>query len=160
MIIDVSTVLAEAATHDAQARISALGMGWSVTGPSPLPAFVLMVNVRTTPDHGGRLVRIGIKLISSTGEGVFIGFGPNPFDVVLEQAPMAQSDRPEGLEGGVSLTMQVPAGAHMDPGGYEFVISVDDETRPHWTRPFHVRSKPNEFDVIPKVSLRSGDDDS
>ncbi len=100
--MEVTVLLADAATYDVNGRVAAIGLGWEITGPSPLPAFNLIVIIKTP-----------------------VGWGDKPLDVRVQ------------LRDGDGLVL--------DPGLYSFVVSVNDEARSHWRRPFYVRAKPDEF---------------
>lgn len=151
-IVDVSSFLADSAVYDINGRVAALGAGWAVTGPAPLPGFALAVFVRTTSNHGGIPLTVGVRLLNSAGEGVYLGVGPNPFEVTHQALPGNPAESPPDLEGGVTLVMQLPAGIALDPGQYRFEFSIDGLTQPTWYREFYVREKPGEYESTPKLT--------
>jgi len=143
--MEVIALLADAATYDQGGRIAAIGLGWEITGPSPLPGFDLMVQVKTPIDWGQKPYEVLVQLIDSDGHVEKIGAEEEPFEFRQTVTPSSSAARPDDLKGGVTLLMRFPPGIVLSPGRHVFTISIDGETRPTWQRDFHVRSKPDEY---------------
>jgi hypothetical protein len=145
--MDVEILLADAATVNVSGNIDVLGLGWEVTGPSPLPGFVVITIVKAPLDWPeGRQIEFTLQLLDANGEVVKTPGSPSAeigFRASLPVTP--SSTRPEGFPGGVASVTGVGAGLLLEPGTYEWIVSVEGVTEPSWRRPFYVRSKPDEF---------------
>jgi hypothetical protein len=142
-------LLATAANLDAAGQVNALGLGWEIIGPSPLPAFVVIVSVKPSRGRGEEPVDVQLRLLDGAGNPVVLeGQGtPQTLDVRFQAEAGPTTARPVGLRGGTTLIFQIGPGILLDPGMYEWVVSVEDESQPHWRQPFYVRAKPDEFPV-------------
>ncbi len=147
MTPDVTILLADAANLDAVGRVNTLGLGWDIIGPSPLPGFVVIVRVKAPEGQGEQPFNVRLQLLDSRGNPVALGGqdAGEPLDVRFEERASPSSARPAGLRGGTTVILQLGPGMLLEPGIYEWVVSVEGETQPHWRQPFYVRAKPDEF---------------
>ena len=147
MTVEATILLGTAASVDATGQVNALNLGWEIIGPSPLPSFVVLVTVKPPLDWGEQPFEIELRLIDSTGNTVVLGEqeARRPVDLRLRGQTGPSSSRPAGLRGGTTLMVEIGPGIVLEPGIYEWIVSVDGETQPHWRRPFYVRAKPDEF---------------
>jgi hypothetical protein len=145
--MDVDIFLADAASLNVTGNIDALGFGWDVTGPSPLPGFVVITIIKAPLDWPeGQQIDFTLQLLDTNGEVVKTPGSPSAeISVRASIAVPSSSSRPQGLRGGVASVTGVGAGLLLEPGIYEWVVSVKGATEPEWRRPFYVRSKPDEF---------------
>jgi hypothetical protein len=145
--MDVTILLATAANLDAGGQVNALGLGWEIIGPPPLPAFVVVVTAKAPEDQGEGPFDVRVRLLDATGDPVVLEEQgtEQTLDVRFQAQAAPSATRPAGLRGGTTLILQLGPGILLEPGMYEWVVSVEGETQPHWRRPFYVRAKPDEF---------------
>jgi len=145
--VEATIFLATAANVDATGQINALSLGWEIIGPSPLPSFVVLVIVKPPLDRGEEPFNIELRLLDSTGNPVVLGEQdtPQPVELRVQGQAGPSSSLPAGLRGGTVFMVQMGPGIVLEPGIYEWVLTVDGETQPHWHRPFYVRAKLDEF---------------
>jgi hypothetical protein len=145
--MEVTILLATAANIDASGQANALNLGWEIIGPSPLPSFVVFVVVKVPLDRGEEPFDIELRLLDSTGTPVVLGEedARQPVELRVQGQAGPSSSRPAGLRGGAGTLLEIGPGMVLEPGIYEWVVSVDGKTQPHWHRPFYVRAKRDEF---------------
>jgi hypothetical protein len=144
---DVTILLANAANLDASGQVNALGLGWSIIGPSPLPGFVVIVKVMAPEEQREERFNVRLQLLDSVGNVVASGEQDSmePLDVQFQGEPTSSAKVPAGLSGGAAVILELGPGLLLEPGIYEWVVSIDGETQPHWRQRFYVRAKPDEF---------------
>ncbi|WP_438818525.1 DUF6941 family protein [Streptomyces brasiliscabiei] len=153
--MDVTLALAQAANVDASGNINALGLGWEVIGPSPLPPFVVIAVVRVPPEQAELPIAAELRMVDSDGKLVTQRDDPDRDLLVRNELKVAPApERPPGLPAGVAMVVSMSAGLILDPGLYEWVLTVNGESRTHWRRRFYVRAKADEFP--PHLRLESG----
>ncbi|MZE80853.1 DUF6941 family protein [Streptomyces xinghaiensis] len=144
--MDVTLALARAANIDVSGHINALGLGWEVIGPSPLPAFVIIAVARVAPEDSERPLETELKLVDSEGQLVTLSNDSDRELVIQNQIKVPPAfERPPGLHGGAAMIVDMSPGLVLDPGLYEWVLSLNGETYPQWRRRFYVRAKSDEF---------------
>lgn len=146
-LMDVTIHLAKAANVAVAGQVDVLGLGWDVIGPGPLPPHVLMVSVKLPAGYAGQPVDVGIRLLDSAGEPVVLGEEKSAQSVEINSqiTPPPASAVPAGLQGGVLAVVEVGSGMLLEPGLYEWAVSVAGESSPAWRRRFYVRAKADEF---------------
>jgi hypothetical protein len=144
---DVTILLAKAANLDASGQVNALGMGWEIIGPSPLPGFVVIVKVTAPEEQREEQFNVRLQLLDSAGNAVVWGQqdATETLDMRFEGETPPSATVPAGLRGAVAVILEIGPGLLLEPGIYEWVVSVEGETQPHWRQPFYVRAKPDEF---------------
>jgi hypothetical protein len=153
--MDVTLALAQAANIDVNGHINALGLGWEVIGPSPLPAFVVIAVVRGPSELPEQAMSTELRMVDSQGRLVTQRDDPDRELLIQNELTMAPaSERPAGLLGGAAMVVSMSAGLILDPGLYEWVLSVNGESRSDWRRKFYVRAKNDEFP--PHLRLQTG----
>jgi hypothetical protein len=145
--MDVRILLATAANLDAAGQVNALGLGWNIIGPPPLPGFVVIVTAEAPEGQGEEPFDVQVKLLDSAKTPVVIGEqgAEQTMDVHFQAEAAPSATRPAGLTGGTTLILQLGPGILLEPGMYEWVAWVEGETQPNWRRRFYVRAKPDEF---------------
>jgi hypothetical protein len=151
--VEATVLLANAASGDENGQINLLGLGWRITGPPPLPGFVVVAMVQV-PSEREEPIATRLQLHNQAGELVTQGDEDNPQPVEIQGlAPVGpSSQRPSELPGGANLILAFAPGLRLDPGYYEWVLSVNGETRDHWRQRFYVRAKPDEYPPRPQAA--------
>jgi hypothetical protein len=128
--------------EDHGGMVSALGLGWSVTG-SPTPPMALVLLIKVPWDQTNRPHHVQIQLVDSDGQPPLIvpdeQGNPGPVQVEGE----FEVGRPPGIPHGTpidnSLVVQFPPGMPLNPGAmYEWRVEVDGDavaTRSFFVRP-------------------------
>ena len=147
MSADVTILLANAANLDASGQVNTLGLGWSIIGPSPLPGFVVIVKVMAPEEQREERLNVRLQLLDSAGNVVASEEqdAMEPLDVPLQVETVSSAAVPAGLKAGAFFILELGPGLLLEPGIYEWVVSIDGETQPHWRQRFYVRAKPDEF---------------
>ena len=142
--MDATIQLADAATININGNMDSLGLGWDVTGPSPLPGFVIIVIIKTPSDWpDNQEFTLSIRLVDSNGEVVKQSGTPSAQVVVQINGRVPPADsRPPGMPGGFATLANVAPGLILEPGKYEWVASVGEE---EWRKAFYVRARADEF---------------
>ena len=138
--MEAPVLLADFAQADANGKVNALGLGWSVTGtPIPNHAVVMMLKVgwdeANTPRH------LTLSLLTADGAhavDVPTPFGPQPLQVEMD----FEVGHPPGLVRGSTIDHAVAINVgslSLQPGRYEWRLEIGDEQRDNWRAPFLVR---------------------
>ena len=126
-------------------KLTIVGGGWSQTGPEPAP-FGIGLLIQVPWDQANTPHQFKVQLLDADGAAV-------SFD---EEDPESESDqsvefggefevgRPPGLKPGTPLDSpgavnSVPL--PLEPGRYEWRLTIDEQSRQDWTLPFTVRAE-------------------
>ncbi len=120
-------------------KLTIVGGGWSQTGPEP-GSFGIGLLIQVPWDQANSLHKFSVELLDADGAAVVFEEG---------EAPVAfggdfEVGRPPGLKPGTPLDFPVAVNATplpLEPGRYEWRLTIDDEARADWTLPFTVRSE-------------------
>jgi hypothetical protein len=145
MSISASLHLANAASLDVGGTVNALGFGWRITGPSPLPGYVILVLVGMSEDEAGKQIPMVLQLVDEHGSPVTQGDDRRPVRIETSVEASLALARPPGLASGATLIAELGAGVSLEPGYYEWVLSLGGETRDEWRYKFYVRAKADEY---------------
>ena len=128
--------------EDHGGMVSALGLGWSVTG-SPTPPMALVLLIKVPWDQTNRRHDVRIQLVDSDGQPPLIVHDEagNPAPVQVDG--QFEVGRPAGLPHGTpidnTLVVSLPPGMPLRPGHmYEWRVHVDGDvvtTRSFFVRP-------------------------
>lgn len=136
------TLLLADAAEDANGKVSALGLGWTVTStPTPPMAIVVLLDIGW--DETNRDIDLHLGLFDADGRPVTV---PGPFgDQPLEVSAKAQAGRPPGVPPGTEmrmpLTVALGPGLPLTPGQrYEWRARLDGHHEVGWNAAFTVRS--------------------
>lgn len=120
-------LLADAAQADpASGKVNVLGLAWT-SARSPLPAFALVILLDIDWDETNKKHKLTCELLTEDGQPVTTEgpFEPQP----IRFEAQAEAGRPPGITHGTSLrlplAMAVSAGLQLNPGRYEWRVSVD-----------------------------------
>lgn len=128
----LNVFIADAAQVDSSGKISALGLGWT-TCPSPLPGFALVLILDVDWNETNMPHQLTCALLTEDGQPVMTEgpFGPQP----IQFEAKAEAGRPAGVRHGtptrMPLALTVAPGLALDPGVYQWRVSVagfDDMT--------------------------------
>lgn len=141
-------VLADAG-EASNGKISALGVGWSVTA-SPTPPMSLLIFIDCPWDQTNRQHQLAIELVDTDGHAVALGQGPLGQPQTLEIKAGFEAGRPPGTAPGTpirqSLAINVGPGLPLTPGQkYEFRLSIDNEPMDSWLSTFSIQQMPPAF---------------
>ncbi len=153
--MNVTIHLTNSANVDSGGLVNALGLGWQITGPSPLPPFAVIVLVTAPENQSEEPFEVRLQLTKSTGEPVVIGDpdAAQPVELRVMAHVSPSTRRPVGLPSGANLIVEMAPGLFLESGIYEWVVSIDGKSQASWRRPFYVRAKADEF---PPTLARSG----
>jgi|SRR6187431_711363 uncharacterized protein DUF6941 len=126
-------------------KLTIVGGGWSQTGPEPAP-FGIGLLIQVPWDQANTPHQFKVQLLDADGAAV-------SFD---EEDPDSESDqsvefggefevgRPPGLKPGTPLDFPVAVNSvplPLEPGRYEWRLTIDEQSRQDWTLPFTVRAE-------------------
>jgi hypothetical protein len=126
-------------------KLTIVGGGWSQTGPEPAP-FGIGLLIQVPWDQANTPHQFKVQLLDADGAAV-------SFD---EEDPESESDqsvefggefevgRPPGLKPGTPLDFPVAVNSvplPLEPGRYEWRLTIDEQSRQDWTLPFTVRAE-------------------
>jgi len=120
-------------------KLYVMGGGWNTLFAPGQPVNIALAIIVSVPwDRTNQRHELKIELLDSDGEQVVLG--DDPLVIISELA----LGRPPGVKPGTSLSTPVTSslnGLVLDPGLYEFKISVNDEVLS--SRPFTVQFPPS-----------------
>jgi hypothetical protein len=148
--MDAIILLANAVNTEVGGDLNALGLGWEVIGPPPLPQFNILIIIKLSQEFEGDSVGVRLRLVDGAGEpaGPMDGDMVRPLELhqTINHRPPFKT--PEGLYGGINMSVTVPSGLAIGPGLYEWILSLDEVPDLEWRRRFYVRAKPDEFPPV------------
>ena len=135
--VKVTAMLADYATA-ADGKLIAVGAGWNVIGPQPVPfAFAMLVEVPWQLTNKQHTVRL--ELIDLDGNAVTPIGAEDPAAVEVQ----FEIGRPPGLRPGCMLPVPLPINhgpLPLPPGGhFEWRLTVNGEAREDWRLAFSTR---------------------
>lgn len=139
----VHVFLADAAQADQSAKVSALGLGWR-TCLSPVPAFTIVIILDVDWDETNRQHKLTVELVDHDGHPATATgpFGPQP----IRFEALAEAGRAPGSVHGMSvrlpLTILIGAGLQLEPGLYQWRVSVEGFPGATATETFNVQPLP------------------
>ncbi|HUF02031.1 MAG TPA: hypothetical protein VMN35_06370 [Gaiellaceae bacterium] len=122
-------------------KLTIVGGGWSQTGPEPA-SFGIGLLIQVPWDQANTPHTFAVELLDTDGGQV--SFETDDED---EQSVAFGGDfevgRPPGLKPGTPLDFPVAVNSTplpLEPGRYEWRLTIDGESRADWTLPFTVRA--------------------
>jgi len=127
-------------------KLTIVGGGWSQIGPEPA-SFGIGLLIQVPWDQANTLHAFSIELLDADGNAVtFEGEEGEDGEEGEEQAlafgGQFEVGRPPGLKPGTPLDFPVAVNSTplpLEPGRYEWRLTIDGESRQDWTLPFTVR---------------------
>ncbi len=120
-------------------KLTIVGGGWSQTSPEP-GSFGIGLLIQVPWDQANSLHKFSVELLDADGAPVVFDEGEEP----VAFGGDFEVGRPPGLKPGTPLDFPVAVNATplpLEPGRYEWRLTIDDESRVDWTLPFTVRSE-------------------
>jgi hypothetical protein len=122
-------------------KLTIVGGGWSQTGPDPA-AFGIGLLIQVPWDQANAPHTFSVELLDA--DGTAVSFETDDVD----EQPVAfggdfEVGRPPGLKPGTPLDFPVAVNSTplpLEPGRYEWRLTIDGESRADWTLPFTVRT--------------------
>ncbi|MGL6279845.1 MAG: DUF6941 family protein [Gaiella sp.] len=123
-------------------KLTIVGGGWSLTGPEPVP-FGIAILARVPWDQANRKHVMRLELLDADGGAVTVDTdeGEAPL-VFLDDLPF-EVGRPAGLKPGTPLDFPIAVNSGpvpLEPGLYEWRLTIDGEVDDDWRLPFTVRA--------------------
>lgn len=123
-------------------KLTIVGGGWSQTGPEP-SSFGIGLLIQVPWDQANTMHAFAVELLDSDGVEVVL---QTPED---DEQPVAfggefEVGRPPGLKPGTPLDFPVAVNSTplpLEPGRYEWRLTIDGSSREDWTLPFTVRGE-------------------
>lgn len=125
-------------------KLTIVGGGWSQTGPEPA-SFGIGLLIQVPWDQANTLHVFAVELLDSDGAEVVLEAAEEEED----EQPVAfggefEVGRPPGLKPGTPLDFPVAVNSTplpLEPGRYEWRLTIDGASREDWTLPFSVRAE-------------------
>ncbi|HET6624441.1 MAG TPA: hypothetical protein VFG70_07910 [Gaiellaceae bacterium] len=129
----------------ADGKLTIVGGGWSQTGPEPAP-FGIGLLIQVPWDQANTPHQFKVELLDADGAAVsFDEDDPdNESDQSVEFGGEFEVGRPPGLKPGTPLDFPVAVNSvplPLEPGRYEWRLTIDEQSRQDWTLPFTVRAE-------------------
>ena len=123
-------------------KLTIVGGGWSQTGPEPA-SFGIALLIQVPWDQANTMHAFTVELLDADGAHVVL---ETPDE---EEQPVAfggefEVGRPPGLKPGTPLDFPVAMNSTplpLEPGRYEWRLTIDDQARQDWSVPFTVRGE-------------------
>jgi hypothetical protein len=123
-------------------KLTIVGGGWSQTGPEP-SAFGIGLLIQVPWDLANTVHSFSVELLDADGGAVAFEADENGDNPVAFGGEF-EVGRPPGLKPGTPLDFPVAVNSTplpLEPGRYEWRLTIDGESRADWTLPFTVRAE-------------------
>jgi hypothetical protein len=123
-------------------KLTIVGGGWSQTGPEPA-SFGIGLLIQVPWDQANTVHSFNVELLDADGTPVFLET-PEEEEQTVAFGGEFEVGRPPGLKPGTPLDFPVAMNSTplpLEPGRYEWRLTIDGEGRQDWTVPFTVRSE-------------------
>jgi hypothetical protein len=122
-------------------KLTIIGGGWSQTGPEPA-SFGIGLLIQVPWDQANTPHSFNVELLDADG-------GPVVLETPEEEQAVAfggefEVGRPPGLKPGTPLDFPVAMNSTplpLEPGRYEWRLTIDNQAREDWRLPFTVRGE-------------------
>ena len=131
----VTMLLADAA-QVSEGKLYVLGAGWRFTGPEPVASAIALI-FEIPWDRANEPIPFDLQLVDADGQTSVLPDGGE-----LRVEGQIEVGRPPGHPPGESISAPMAAGVGalpLEPGTYEWRLTVDGESSADWTLPFVVR---------------------
>lgn len=122
-------------------KLTIVGGGWSQTGPEPA-AFGIGLLIQVPWDQANTMHAFSVELVDSDGAEVVLEDDDDEQTVAF--GGEFEVGRPPGLKPGTPLDFPVAVNSTplpLEPGRYEWRLTIDGTSREDWTLPFTVRGE-------------------
>jgi hypothetical protein len=123
-------------------KLTIVGGGWSQTGPEPAP-FGIALLIQVPWDQANTLHAFAVQLLDADGEPVVLETEEDEDQAVAFGGDF-EVGRPPGLKPGTPLDFPVAMNSTplpLEPGRYEWRLTIDGQSHQDWTLAFTVRSE-------------------
>jgi hypothetical protein len=120
-------------------KLTVVGGGWSQTGPEP-SAFGIALLIQVPWDQANTVHTFSVELLDTDGAEVVVDGEEG--DQAVAFGGEFEVGRPPGIKPGTPLDFPVAVNSSplpLEPGRYEWRLTIDGESRADWTLPFTVR---------------------
>jgi len=128
-------------------KLTVVGGGWSMTGPEPMP-FGIALLVHVPWDQANRKHVMRLELVDTDGAPVMVEAEEGvETPVVFFDDLEFEVGRPAGVKPGTPLDLPLAINSGplpLEPGRYEWRLSIDGESDSDWRLAFSVRDEPVE----------------
>jgi hypothetical protein len=127
----------------ADGKLTVVGGGWSLTGPEPVP-FGIAILVRVPWDQANAVHTMRLELLDADGQAVPMETDDGEAPVVFFDDVAFEVGRPAGIKPGTALDFPVAINSSplpLEPGLYEWRLSIDGQVDDDWRLPFTVRAE-------------------
>jgi hypothetical protein len=121
-------------------KLTIVGGGWSQTGPEPA-SFGIGLLIQVPWDQANMLHSFSVQLVDSDGAEVVVETAQDEQQLVAFGYEF-EVGRPPGLKPGTPLDFPIAVTSTplpLEPGRYEWRLTIDGNSREDWTLPFTVR---------------------
>lgn len=129
-------------------KLTIVGGGWSMTGPDPVP-FGIAILIRVPWDRANQKHHMRLELLDADGQQVTLDTEEGQQQLVIFDDVEFEVGRPAGLKPGTALDFPVAVNSGpmpLEPGLYEWRLTIDGEGDEDWRLPFTVRAEQPEID--------------
>jgi hypothetical protein len=122
-------------------KLTIVGGGWSQTGPEPA-SFGIGLLIQVPWDQSNTMHSFSVELLDADGAPVVLEM-PEEEEQSVAFGGEFEVGRPPGLKPGTPLDFPVAMNSTplpLEPGRYEWRLTIDDQARQDWTLPFTVRA--------------------
>jgi len=126
-------------------KLTIVGGGWSQTGPEPA-SFGIGLLIQVPWDQANTPHVFSVELLDADGVSVTFETDQGE-DQAVAFSGHFEVGRPPGLKPGTPLDFPVAVNSTplpLEPGRYEWRLTIDDEARQDWTLAFTVRGERSE----------------
>ncbi len=132
----------------ADGKLTVVGGGWSRTGPEAMP-FGIALLVHVPWDQANRKHTMRLELVDTDGAPVLVETTEEGVEtpVVFFDDLEFEVGRPAGVKPGTPLDLPLAINSGpmaLEPGRYEWRLSIDGESDADWRLAFTVRDEPDE----------------
>ena len=139
--------LADFAQATPDGKLTAVGMGWTVTGPQPVPHAVGVV-LQIPWDQTNVRHHLLLELLDADGQPVLVPTAEGAKSPLRLEGELI-TGRPAELAPGTPVNVPFAffqAGLLLSPGGrYVYQLSINGQTEDDWRLPFSVRQGPQQM---------------
>ena len=126
----------------ADGKLTVVGGGWSQTGPEPAP-FGIALLIQVPWDQANTVHSFSVELLDADGAAVVVE-SEEEADQPVAFGGEFEVGRPPGIKPGTPLDFPVAVNSTpmpLEPGRYEWRLTIDGAARADWTLPFTVRAE-------------------
>jgi hypothetical protein len=123
-------------------KLTIIGGGWSQTGPEPA-SFGIGLLIQVPWDQANTPHSFTVELLDADGIAVVLD-APDDDEQAVAFGGEFEVGRPPGLKPGTPLDFPVAMNSTplpLEPGRYEWRLTIDKEDRQDWSLPFTVRGE-------------------